>query len=269
MRPPPLSPCEHYYARHVRYPDLDTLTAAPDAATRFHRDGYLCIDRFLPDDTLAAARTAYDEVISGEVRARQDRLLGGLIRQVRSPSTDHPYFVDNDAVTLGRGLAAFLFGGAVDDYGKFYEMLIDKPAGTPHETPWHQDIAYFGRPVAPPGFPSAVPDLQIWVALDDADADNGCMQFLPRAHGEPCWEHVVAAGDPDDEGRLLRLSDSMLATATLERPVVGSIPAGGCTVHVPGTPHRTGPNVTDRPRRAYIFNIAPRRFVEAAMPYYD
>ena len=253
----------------MRYPDLDTLTADPDAAPRFHRDGYLCIDRLLDDRLLDEARTAYDQVISGEVQARQDRLLGGLIRQVRSPSTDHPYFVDNDAVTLGRRLAATLFGGEPSDYGKFYEMLIDKPAGTPHETPWHQDIAYFGRPVAPPGFPSAVPDLQIWVALDDADADNGCMQFLPTQHGEPCWEHEVASGDPDDEGRLLRCTDGALAAAALADAVVGSIPAGGCTVHVPGTPHRTGPNASPRPRRAYIFNIAPRRFVEAAVPYYD
>jgi ectoine hydroxylase-related dioxygenase (phytanoyl-CoA dioxygenase family) len=252
----------------MRAATLDAVLHDADAPAAFLADGYACIDHFVDAPLLADIRVAYDEVISGRVQARLDRMLGGIIRQVRSPSTDHPFFVDNPAVHAGRRLAAHLFGGTADDYAKFYEMLIDKPAGTAHETPWHQDIGYFGRPVAPPGFPTGMPDLQIWVALDDVDADNGCMQFLPRRHGEPAWEHVVASGDPDDEGRLLRCSDAALATAPLHTAVVGSVPAGGATVHVPGTPHYTGPNLTDRPRRAYIFNIAPRGFVEAAEALY-
>jgi Phytanoyl-CoA dioxygenase (PhyH) len=253
----------------MRAPDLDAVLHDPLAPVAFLADGFLCIDRFVDDDLLDEARAAYDDVVHRRVAAQGDRLLGGLIRQVRSPSTDHPYFVHNAIVDRGIRLAAHLFGGTSDHYDKFYEMLIDKPAGTPHETPWHQDIGYFGRPVAPAGTSTAVPDLQIWVALDDVDAHNGCMQFLPVRHGEPAWEHVVASGDPDDEGRLLRLSDDALADAPLDRAVVGSLPAGGCTVHVPGTPHFTGANRSQRPRRAYIFNIAPGSFVRAATPLYE
>jgi hypothetical protein len=252
----------------MRHPDLATLLDDDDAPGAFVDAGFACIDHFLDPSMLAEARQAYDEVVSGAVRARHDRMLGGVIRQVRSPSTDHPYFVDNDVITLGRRLAAHLFGGTADDYDKFFEMLIDKPGGTPHARPWHQDIAYFGRPVAPTGFPTDVPDLQIWVALDDVDAENGCMQFLPRRHGEPAWAHEVASGDPDNEGRLLRLTDDALAAAPLDEVVVGAIPAGGATAHAPGTPHYTGPNLTGRPRRAYIFNVAPRTFVDAAQPLY-
>ncbi len=62
--------------------------------------------------------------------------------------------------------------------------------------------------MAPPGTASDIPDIQVWVALDDADVDNGCM-----------------------------------------------LEAGGATVHLVGTLHRTGTNLSDRPRRAYIFNI--------------
>jgi hypothetical protein len=252
----------------VRSVDVDQLLDDPTSADHFLSRGFLAIDQFLTADLLHDASVAYDEVISGAVRARQDRMLGGIIRQVRSPSTDHPFFVDNDAVAAGRRLAAHLFGGEPADYDKFYEMLIDKPAGTPHETPWHQDIGYFGRPVAPEGFPTGVADLQIWVALDPVDADNGCMQFIARPHGAPALEHVVASGDPDDEGRLLSVSERAAASLTLGDAIACDLPAGGATVHVPGTPHYTGPNHTDRPRRAYIFNVAPRSFVEAAAALY-
>lgn len=252
----------------MRCVDLDVVLDDPTSVEDFRDSGFLAIERFLQPALLDEVRVAYDEVISGQVRARQDRMLGGIIRQVRSPSTDHPFFVDNDAIVLGRRLAAHLFGGTPDDYDKFYEMLIDKPAGTTHATPWHQDIGYFGRPVAPEGLPTKVADLQIWVALDPVDVDNGCMQFLARPYGTPALEHVVASGDPDDEGRLLSLSDRSFAALDLADAVACDLPAGGATVHLTGTPHYTGPNRTDRPRRAYIFNIAPRSFVEAAAALY-
>ena len=45
----------------------------------------------------------------------------------------------------------------------------------------------------------------------------------------------------------------------LSTRTVAKLPAGGVTMHGYGTPHYTGPNrTTDRPRRAYIFNLATK-----------
>ncbi len=242
--------------RPVYLPSAASITAAD--RDRFFADGFAVVAQLVSPETVEQLRQAYDDIVAGRAQARGDRMLGDVIRQVKHPSQDHPVFRHNTAIDVGTALASALFRRT--DMTKVYEMLIDKPAGTPHATPWHQDVGYLGRPAAPAGTPADVPTIQIWLALDAVDTDNGCMQFLPRPHGQPSLRHVVASGDPDDEGRLLAIDepiDTDLATAC-------PLQAGGCTIHLVGTPHFTGANHSTRPRRAYIFNIGPQAIAAAA-----
>jgi ectoine hydroxylase-related dioxygenase (phytanoyl-CoA dioxygenase family) len=233
------------------------MTTAPvldDAeVAHFERDGFLVLPDFVDDSVLRELRRAYDEVIDREVRARGDRMLGGITRQVMIPSNAHPTFDRNDAVRRGIHVARALL--RQHDVQRSFDMLIDKPPGHPHATPWHQDMSYADHPFAPPGSPIVLASLQFWVALDDVDADNGCMHFAPGFHRQPLLEHRVASGDPLDDSRLLELVDperQLSSASVTAAPLI----AGGATVHSYGTPHYTPPNRTDRPRRAYIFNIA-------------
>jgi ectoine hydroxylase-related dioxygenase (phytanoyl-CoA dioxygenase family) len=229
-----------------------------DVAAAFRDHGFMVVDRLVGEDTVEVLRSAYDDIIEGRVAARGDRLLGDLIRQVKHPSKDHPIFERNAAIDAGTDLARRLFGRP--RLTKVYEMLIDKPAGTPHDTPWHQDVGYYGRPVAAPGARTDLDDVQIWLALDEVDVDNGCMQFVSRRQGAPSLAHRVASGDPDDEGRLIEIDEPIDTSAAVACP----LQPGGCTVHLVGTPHYTGPNLSDRSRRAYIFNIGPVKMAEAS-----
>jgi ectoine hydroxylase-related dioxygenase (phytanoyl-CoA dioxygenase family) len=218
----------------------------------FHRDGYTVVDQLVGPDTVAALRDAYDELLAEPPAT--DRQLGGITRQVLVPSMWHPVFADNEALRAGRRLVAQLFGSPTA--ARTYDMLIDKPAGHPHETPWHQDAGYFGRPTAPEGLQVTFRSVQCWLALDDVDADNGCMHFLP-GHRATVLEHKVVSGDPDDEGRLIGLVDAG-RQVDLSDAVACPLLAGGCTLHLPGTLHYTPPNRSaTRPRRAYIFNLDP------------
>lgn len=222
----------------------------------YGRDGFMAIDRLVDDDTLDALRCAYDDVLARDVPTGGDRMLGGITRQVMMPSTAHSTFSANAAVDSAMQLAAGVFGTAAV---RFFDMLIFKPAGHPHETPWHQDMAYAGMPTAAAGQQIPLETIQFWVALDDVDEENGCMHFVPGVHHEPLLEHIVAAGAPDDPGRLLALSDPA-SQLDMTRVVAAPLRAGGATMHSYGTPHYTPPNrSTDRPRRAYIFNLATER----------
>jgi ectoine hydroxylase-related dioxygenase (phytanoyl-CoA dioxygenase family) len=220
----------------------------------WERDGFLVLEDFLDDDVLDELRRGYDEVIDGQVHVEGDRLLGGITRQVMLPSSAHATFDRNPAVRAAVRIGRQLFG--TPDVHRSFDMLIYKPPGHPHETPWHQDMAYAGRPTAPAGTPIADGSIQVWVALDDADEENGCMHFVPGRHREPLLEHRVASADPDDPGRLLELADPG-RDLDLSAVVAAPLRAGGCTMHTQGTPHYTPPNrSTVRPRRAYIFNVA-------------
>jgi ectoine hydroxylase-related dioxygenase (phytanoyl-CoA dioxygenase family) len=231
------------------------LTRAQLDACR--RDGFVILERFIDEETLAALRAAYDEILRRDVEAGGDRMLGDVTRQVMHPSAAHPTFDRNAAVDRGLEIARQLF--ATDEVSRGFDMLIYKPPGHPHDTPWHQDMAYTKQPFAEPGTANALESIQFWIPLDDVDAGNGCMQFVPGHHDRPLLEHHVVSGDPTDEGRLLAIVEPE-SQLDLSTAVVAALRAGGATMHFYGTPHYTGPNRSaDRQRRAYIFNVATTR----------
>lgn len=219
---------------------------------RYWADGFLAIEALIDADEVERLRAAYDEIIDGVVASPTQRMLGGVTRQVMVPSLVHPVFETNGAIEAGREVMRDLLGCA--HANRVFDMLIDKPAGHRHETPWHQDASYMQVPTTPAGFRMPLTQVQFWVALDDVDVDNGCMQFVPGRHHDGTATHVVASGDLDDSGRLLAYAD--VSEAAPELAVACSLRAGGATIHTAMTPHYTGPNTTaDRPRRAYIFNL--------------
>lgn len=231
----------------------DMIDVTPAQLDSWRRDGFLVLDRFVDDQTLGILRDAYDDIVSKKVHAAGDRELGMITRQVMNPSQADPRFDDNAAVRSALQLSRRLLESA--QVRRTFDMLIYKPPAHPYETPWHQDAAYGSMPFTPVGMPLRIDSIQFWIPLDDVDAENGCMQFAPGWHTQPLLEHEVAAGSPDREDRLLALVDPE-SQIDLESAVVAEIPAGGATLHAPGTAHYTGPNRSvDRPRRAYIFNI--------------
>jgi ectoine hydroxylase-related dioxygenase (phytanoyl-CoA dioxygenase family) len=225
-------------------------------ADRFHRDGFLSLAKLIDADTVAELRRLYDACVDGTLVPDGDRrMLGGVTRQVMFPSKYHAYFRDNPAIRVARAIGATIMGVPTTEL--CYDMLIDKPAGHPKSTPWHQDMSYTEEPVAHTGKPCYRDNIQFWIALDDVDVDNGCMQYYPGIHYGTVLPHHVASGDPKDQSRLLAMDDPA-RDCDMAKVVACPLPAGGCSLHAYGTPHYTGPNLTtNRNRRAYIINVMP------------
>lgn len=226
-----------------------------DLVARFARDGFAVIEGLADQETTRQLASVYDGMLSGEVPCPDtDRELGGLTRQIMMPHLHHPLFADNAALECARSLSRELVG--CDDPQFLFSMLIYKPAGHSHPTPWHQDMSYAGKPVTAAGtaWPGNV-ITQFWLALDDVDEMMGCMEFIPGAQDRPMPAHYVASGDPNDDGRLLAIVDPETAL-DLDTVVRCPLRAGSATVHGYTTPHYTGPNHSDRGRRAYIFSFA-------------
>jgi ectoine hydroxylase-related dioxygenase (phytanoyl-CoA dioxygenase family) len=223
---------------------------------KFSADGFLAFDRIADDATVTEIGLRYDQMLAGEIDCSPtDRKLGRFTRQIMTPSRYHPVFRDNAAREAGRAIAKELL--ATPDPVFVFDMLINKEPGHTATTPWHQDLAYAAMPFVRPGVPiTQATFVQFWLALDDVDVENGCMQFVPGQHRKPLLEHYVAGGEPTDEGRMLaiRAPESALNLASA---VACPLRAGGATVHGHGTPHFTSGNRTsNRRRRAYIFNFA-------------
>lgn len=222
----------------------------------FDRNGFVVVNDMIGEADLTMLREAYDDALNGRTDfAGNDRELGGVTRQIMVPHLFDSRFLKNEAVAKGAQIAASIFGETAPEL--MFSMLIYKPPGHPHVTPWHQDMAYAGRPVTPTG--ARLPNdaiLQFWLALDDVDEETGCMTFVPGKHNDPMPEHFVASGDPEDESRLLAMT-APEQDLDLAKAVPCPLSAGSATMHGYATPHYTGANrSSERGRRAFIFSFA-------------
>ena len=86
--------------------------------------------------------------------------------------------------------------------------------------------------------------LTCWIALTDATEENGCPWVVPGMHRMGTLRHHMT-----DTG-LVCFEQTSDATSAPVR-------AGGMVVFSSLTPHCTGPNRTDEPRKAYIVQYAP------------
>ncbi|CAN1537788.1 COG5285 Protein involved in biosynthesis of mitomycin antibiotics/polyketide fumonisin [Fimbriimonadaceae bacterium] len=132
----------------------------------------------------------------------------------------------------------------------FQDMALLKPAGIGREKPWHQDHAYFN-------LPEGTPVVGLWIALDEAVPENGCMHFLLGGHKAGPIAHF--------NRRDWQICDSEV----LERnaAVAAPLPAGGALIFDGLTPHGTPSNRSDRRRWAlqfhYVKKGTPRISTEA------
>ena len=138
--------------------------------------------------------------------------------------SQHPVF---------KSLVADLIGPKVRLY---WDQLVYKRPGTAEEFPWHQDNGYT--------FVEPQQYLTCWVALNDATIDNGCPWIAPGKHVQGTLQHKWT---------------SIGFQCLREVPDAQAMPlsAGSIAVFSSLTPHRTGPNLTDGIRRAYILQYAP------------
>ena len=119
----------------------------------------------------------------------------------------------------------------------FQEMALVKPAFIGSEKPWHQDNAYF----------SVMPleaILGVWIALDDARVENGCMHVLPGGHRDGALKH--------HHGVDCQINPALLDTA---RAIAVPVPAGGAMFFYGMLPHETPPNRSPERRRALQFHF--------------
>ncbi len=125
----------------------------------------------------------------------------------------------------------------------WHDQLFCKPAKHGGVVAWHQDYSYWTRT-------EAMQHLTCWVALDDADTENGCLYYVPKSHRWGLLDKPELAGDM--EGLMDYLSEEQ---KTEFKPIPIPIKKGYATFHHPLMVHGSYENKSERARRAFVLNV--------------
>ncbi len=125
----------------------------------------------------------------------------------------------------------------------FQDIALLKPPLVGREKPWHQDNAFFN-------LPPETPVIGVWIALDEALIENGCMHIIPGSQGEGPIVHW--------KRRDWQICDTDVQT----RRVVAVPLRPGSLLFFHGLLHHgTPPSRSPRRRRAVQYHYAPDNVV--------
>jgi phytanoyl-CoA hydroxylase len=215
----------------------------------YHRDGFLAMENLLSLEEVATAKTALDDLIHDrvpgfdglqpepEMKERWADMSvderAGAVRKVWLFAAHEPCM---GALTRHPMLHRVLERLIGEPCRMIQDMALLKPPHIGSEKPWHQDMAYFGW--SPPER-----IVGVWIALDPATAENGCMQVIPGTHRAGPVPHVHA--------RDCQIPDERVAA---DRAVLVPLPPGGALFFTSLLHHGTPPNRTPHRRWAVQFH---------------
>lgn len=127
-----------------------------------------------------------------------------------------------------------------DEAYLFYDQYVAKAAEQGIQFAWHQDGGYLGFPHRP--------YVTVWAAVDDMTLENGTTFVMPYSTIgiRTLVEHIRDPVLGDKVGYFGR-----------EPGIPAIVPAGSLVVFSSLCFHRSGPNTTNRMRRAYVTQYSP------------
>ena len=210
-----------------------TLTAEQVAA--FNRDGYVKGIRIFGPEEIDGIRAVFDELLARTLAA------GGNSYSI---STAHlRYGRVYDLLTHPRIVACIkdLLGEDVIGWGSHF---FCKMPGDGKRVSWHQDASYW--PLTPSKAVTA------WLAIDDADAGNACMRFIPGSH---VLGHLTYTLSEDDEANVL--NQTVTGAEALGEPVLVELMAGEISIHSDLLLHGSEANQSTRRRCGVTLRYCP------------
>lgn len=215
----------------------------------YFEQGYTIFPDALEPDELAALSKVCDLLMAEP----PDDDMGGTAHDIgkgpdrrflRHRHRDHP---DLSAFVLGPSMRAFVSRFVGKTPYLFNEQFVVKGPKTGAAFAWHQDSGYVGF--------DHTPYLSVWIAVDETTRDNGPVHLLPRNLNR---DTAVLPHQWDDQGK------EMVGYDGPEPGVEAIVPAGSVVIFSSVTLHRSSPNITDAPRRAFLAQYSGEPIIDPA-----
>ena len=217
--------------------------------TSYRENGFLHHPAFLSADEVAELKEAVLSTVASMGKRKvagggaameegdtyYDKVFTQRLNLWRINETIKKYMLNS---TLGQMLCRL---AGVDGFRVWHDQaLIKEPFGNP--TAWHLDNPYWSF--------HSKDAISIWIALEDATLENGCMYFVPGTQKLARFENV---GIDKNLGALFNLYPEMAGTD----PVAVPMKAGDCSFHNGLAAHGAGANMTRKRRIAMTCAYMP------------
>jgi phytanoyl-CoA hydroxylase len=219
----------------------------PEQISFYRENGFVVVENFLTPDELEVWRKYVDEAVA----QREDRKLADGSMRAGDSYYDNVFIQRINLWTDHEGMRKLMLDprlgkmatelAGVDGIRIWHDQaLIKQPWGNP--TGWHLDNPYWSF--------SSRNAISIWVALDDATLENGCLYFTPGSHKTATWESVGIGKNIGDLFKHYPEWAKMKATSA-------PMKAGSCSFHNGLLAHGAGANMTPGFRRAMTCAYMP------------
>ncbi len=235
---------------------------------QMERDGYVVRERVFAPDEVAAMIDASEQLVAGLVEGRKGRRFAVGSYTFEADLLEEVMLKWEGDLDVLHGIEPFAhLSEDLERWGldpRFTEPM-QAFTGDPHPVlfteklnlkrpfhggpnPLHQDHPYWIE-----DNPHAARIATAIVYLDDTTRENGCLEVVPGSHRQ--GEHPRRI-DADAFGQL---EMDPVANAHMERVAV-EVPAGSVVLFGAFLAHATGPNTTDRDRRALLYSYQPASY---------
>ena len=183
-----------------------------------------------------------EEAVDGEGRLLRDKALA--VNKIGHALHDRvPEFRDFCRQAV---IAETLRSMGIETAELWQTMYIFKQPGIGGEVRWHQDATYLQT--SPPSV------VGLWVAVEDATRDNGCLWVQPGGHQTPLRE-IYEVDHRTGLGSLRALDPT--PWPQLAEAVPLEVPAGSLVAFSDHLPHYSSTNRSQRSRHAFTMHFAP------------
>ncbi len=232
----------------------------------FQDNGFLVVEDFLDPQELENWRRNMDEAVAqrleslrpdaqkGQSNAVVDEIEANRLKSNAADKDDYYSQVFTQCVKLADshpGMREIIFDPSLGEFAATLagvdgiriwhdQALIKPPFGNP--TAWHLDNPYWSF--------SSPNSISIWVAIDDATKDNGCMYYLPGTQKTATYNNV---GIGKNQADLFKVYPQWRGIQSVACPAR----AGTAVFHNGLCAHGAGANMTSGQRRAMTCAFMP------------
>jgi ectoine hydroxylase-related dioxygenase (phytanoyl-CoA dioxygenase family) len=215
-------------------------TITPEQRAQLDENGYFLLENVFTKaemDALAERIETYQRRHEEAIAAKGG--TEGISRASEITFTSHLAENDDEIKAFCQrpefvAITTAILGPDIDLY--WNQSVFKMPEGE-KQFPWHQDDGY--TPVTPS------PYLTLWLALNDATPENGCISVMPGSHKRGLIPHEqtpigLACHSTDDP----------------DQGVQVPVKAGSMAVFYSLTMHKSGVNRSKGPRKAYVIQYS-------------